>query len=97
MRSIDLGDQLPLLDDAGSVGVAARRIDDLRDRIKDTGLWPVLMRGPQEPTPVLGLVRSAMRNVRVRAPSRSINTSASSTKISVSGRGTSQKSGASSQ
>ena len=26
--------------------------DPLRDRIKDTGLWPVLMRGPADPMPV---------------------------------------------
>ena len=56
--------------DAGLAGAAKNALakiataspDDLRDRIKDTGLWPVLMRGPQEPTPVLGLVRAAMRN-----------------------------------
>src|SRR5690606_16121219 len=38
--------------------------DDLRDRIKDTGLWPVLMRGPLEPVPILGIVREAMRTER---------------------------------
>jgi predicted DNA-binding transcriptional regulator YafY len=41
--------------------IATASPDDLRDRIKDTGLWPVLMRGPQAAVPVLGLVRSAMR------------------------------------
>jgi len=53
------------------LGVAARNAlakiataspEDLRDRIGDTGLWPVLMRGPLEPAPALGLVRDAMRN-----------------------------------
>ena len=56
--------------DAGLAGAAKNALgkiataspDDLRDRIKDTGLWPVLMRGPLEPTPVLGLVRAAMRD-----------------------------------
>jgi len=41
--------------------IATASPDDLRDRIRDTGLWPVLMRGPKDPMPVLGLVRSAMR------------------------------------
>lgn len=41
--------------------IATASPDDLRDRIRDTGLWPVLMRGPAEPMPVLGLVRAAMR------------------------------------
>jgi predicted DNA-binding transcriptional regulator YafY len=56
--------------DAGLAGAAKNALakiataspEDLRDRIKDTGLWPVLMRGPLEPTPVLGLVRAAMRD-----------------------------------
>lgn len=56
--------------DAGLAGAARNALakiataspEDLRDRIKDTGLWPVLMRGPLEPTPVLGLVRAAMRD-----------------------------------
>ena len=56
--------------DAGLAGAARNALakiataspDDLRDRIKDTGLWPVLMRGPAEPMPTLGLVRAAMRN-----------------------------------
>jgi predicted DNA-binding transcriptional regulator YafY len=42
--------------------IATASPDDLRDRIKDTGLWPVLMRGPAEPVAVLGLVRAAMRD-----------------------------------
>lgn len=42
--------------------IATASPDDLRDRIGDTGLWPVLMRGPADPLPVLGLVRSAMRD-----------------------------------
>jgi predicted DNA-binding transcriptional regulator YafY len=42
--------------------IATASPDDLRDRIKDTGLWPVLMRGRDAPMPVLGLVREAMRN-----------------------------------
>lgn len=36
--------------------------EDLRDRIKDTGLWPVPMSGVGDPVPVLGLVRAAMRS-----------------------------------
>jgi predicted DNA-binding transcriptional regulator YafY len=56
--------------DAGLAGAARNALgkiataspDDLRDRIKDTGLWPVLMRGRDEPQPILGLVRAAMRN-----------------------------------
>jgi predicted DNA-binding transcriptional regulator YafY len=52
---------------AGAAGNALGKIataspDDLRDRIRDTGLWPVLMRGPRDPMPVLGLVRAAMRH-----------------------------------
>lgn len=42
--------------------IATASPDDLRDRIRDTGLWPVLMRGDRDPMPVLGLVRSAMRD-----------------------------------
>lgn len=44
--------------------IATASPDDLRDRIKDTGLWPVQVRGPGDPQPVLGLVRAAMRNER---------------------------------
>lgn len=42
--------------------IATASPDDLRDRIRDTGLWPVLMQGAREAMPVLGLVRSAMRS-----------------------------------
>jgi predicted DNA-binding transcriptional regulator YafY len=41
--------------------IATASPDDLRDRMGDTGLWPVLMRGRLEPVPVLGLMREAMR------------------------------------
>ena len=44
--------------------IATASPDDLRDRIKDTGLWPVLMRGPLEPVPILGVMREAMRTER---------------------------------
>ena len=44
--------------------IATASPDDLRDRIKDTGLWPVLMRGRADPQPLLGLVRTAMRSER---------------------------------
>jgi predicted DNA-binding transcriptional regulator YafY len=58
--------------DAGLAGAAKNALakiataspEDLRDRINDTGLWPVLMRGPLEPVPTLGLMRDAMRNER---------------------------------
>lgn len=42
--------------------IATASPEDLRDRIKDTGLWPVLMRGPIAPLPVLELVRASMRH-----------------------------------
>ena len=42
--------------------IATASPDDLRDRIKDTGLWPVLMRGPMQSVPVLGPIRAAMRD-----------------------------------
>ena len=56
--------------DAGLAGAARNALakiataspDYLRDRIDDTGLWPVMMRGTLEPAPVLALVRDAMRN-----------------------------------
>lgn len=35
--------------------------DDLRDRISDTGLWPVRISEEEKPLPLLGLVREAMR------------------------------------
>jgi predicted DNA-binding transcriptional regulator YafY len=55
--------------DAGLAGAAKNALgkiataspDDLRDRMRDTGLWPVLVRGQFEPVPVLGLLREAMR------------------------------------
>lgn len=42
--------------------IATASPNDLRDRIEDTGLWPVLVRGKFEPVPVLGLLRAAMRD-----------------------------------
>ena len=42
--------------------IATASPDDLRDRMRDTGLWPVLIRGSREAMPVLGLVRAAMRS-----------------------------------
>lgn len=42
--------------------IAAASPDDLRERIKDTGLWPILVRGGAPSVPVLGLVRQAMRD-----------------------------------
>lgn len=56
--------------DAGLAGAARNALakiataspDDLRDRIKDTGIWPVLMRAPADPVPVLGRIREAMRD-----------------------------------
>jgi predicted DNA-binding transcriptional regulator YafY len=56
--------------DAGLAGAAKNALgkiataspDDLRDRIRDTGLWPVPGRGsPAAPMPVLGLLREVMR------------------------------------
>ena len=55
--------------DAGLAGAAKNALakiataspEDLRDRIKDTGLWPVLMRGPAAAVEVLGPIRTAMR------------------------------------
>jgi predicted DNA-binding transcriptional regulator YafY len=41
--------------------IATASPDDLRDRIADTGLWPVQMLGRRQPVPVLGLARAAMR------------------------------------
>ena len=41
--------------------IATASPEDLRDRISDIGLWPVMMRGPLEPTPILESVRLAMR------------------------------------
>jgi predicted DNA-binding transcriptional regulator YafY len=42
--------------------IATASPEDLRDRIGDTGLWPVLMRGPLAPKPILADVRRAMRS-----------------------------------
>ncbi|WP_228557394.1 helix-turn-helix transcriptional regulator [Myxococcus faecalis] len=55
--------------DAGLAGAARNALakiataspEDLRDRMNDTGLWPILMRGGAAPVPVLGLVRRAIR------------------------------------
>src|SRR6218665_2668080 len=56
--------------DAGLAGAARNALakiataspEDLRDRIKDAGIWPILMRGPAEAVPVLGPIREAMRD-----------------------------------
>lgn len=42
--------------------IATASPDDLRDRINDTGLWPVLVNGSRRPLPILGEVRQAMRH-----------------------------------
>lgn len=44
--------------------IATASPQDLRDSINDTGLWPVLMRGPLPEVSILGPVREAMRNER---------------------------------
>lgn len=44
--------------------IAAAAPEDLRDRIADLGLWPVALGGGQEPLPVLGPLRWAMREER---------------------------------
>src|SRR6218665_822885 len=41
--------------------IATASPEDLRDRMADTGLWPVLMRGQAGSLPILGLVRDSMR------------------------------------
>lgn len=41
--------------------IATASPEDLRERINDTGLWPVLVGGRQQPAPSLGLLREAMR------------------------------------
>jgi predicted DNA-binding transcriptional regulator YafY len=56
--------------DAGLAGAARNALakiataspDDLRGRMRDTGLWPIPMRGGPASVPVLGLVRRAMRD-----------------------------------
>lgn len=44
--------------------IATASPEDLRDRISDTGLWPVRVEGDREPLPLLALVRRAMRAER---------------------------------
>jgi predicted DNA-binding transcriptional regulator YafY len=44
--------------------IAAASPEDLRDRIADTGLWPVRVSGEAEPLPLIGLAREAMRTER---------------------------------
>jgi len=41
--------------------IATASPEDLRDRINDTGLWPVAVWGDKTPMPILGQVRQAMR------------------------------------
>ncbi|WP_196258925.1 helix-turn-helix transcriptional regulator [Pelagibacterium limicola] len=41
--------------------IATASPEDLRDKIADTGLWPVRVSGDYAPLPLLGLVREAMR------------------------------------
>ena len=41
--------------------IATASPDDLRDRINDTGLWPVAVWAEKKPMPILGDVRLAMR------------------------------------
>ncbi|MCD7059755.1 helix-turn-helix transcriptional regulator [Pelagibacterium xiamenense] len=41
--------------------IRAAAPDDLRERIDDTGLWPVRMSNEHSPLPVLGQMRQAMR------------------------------------
>jgi predicted DNA-binding transcriptional regulator YafY len=41
--------------------IATASPDDLRDRINDTGLWPVAVWSRTQPMPILGDVRRAMR------------------------------------
>lgn len=44
--------------------IATASPEDLRDRISDTGLWPVRVKGPGEPLPLMALARQAMRSQR---------------------------------
>ena len=44
--------------------IATASPDDLRDRISDTGLWPVRVDGETPSLPLLSLVREAMRRER---------------------------------
>lgn len=41
--------------------IATASPEDLRDRISDTGLWPVRVAAPRDALPLLALVRKAMR------------------------------------
>ncbi|MCY1054149.1 YafY family protein [Nannocystis sp. SCPEA4] len=47
--------------------IATASPDDLRGRMDDTGLWPVVLRGARPAVPCLGLVRQAMRQQRALA------------------------------
>lgn len=47
--------------------IATASPEDLRDRINDTGLWPVAVWAEKKPMPILGDVRLAMRNERAIA------------------------------
>lgn len=42
--------------------IATASPEDLRDKINDTGLWPVLMASQRPPVPILGQIRLAMRH-----------------------------------
>lgn len=44
--------------------IATASPEDLRDRISDTGLWPVRVAGQRDALPLLALVRRAMRTER---------------------------------
>ncbi|WP_332719320.1 helix-turn-helix transcriptional regulator [Pelagibacterium mangrovi] len=44
--------------------IATASPEDLRDKISDTGLWPVRVQSDSEPLPLLALVRRAMRAER---------------------------------
>src|SRR5690606_18787326 len=44
--------------------IATASPEDLRDRISDTGLWPVRVHGQRDALPLLALVRRAMRTER---------------------------------
>lgn len=47
--------------------IATASPEDLRDRINDTGLWPVAVWGEKKPMPILGQVRLAMRTEKAVA------------------------------
>lgn len=44
--------------------IATASPDDLRDRLNDTGLWPIRMREREGSEPLLAVVRESMRNER---------------------------------